>query len=34
MVSHELEVARPLATREIRVDGGLVVDATAPTGTT
>ena len=33
MVSHELEVARPLATREIRVDGGLVVDATAPTGT-
>ena len=25
MVSHELEVARPLATREIRVDGGRVV---------
>ena len=33
MVSHEVEVARPLATREIRVDGGLIVDATAPTGT-
>jgi heme ABC exporter ATP-binding subunit CcmA len=27
MVSHELDVARPLVTREIRVDGGLVVDA-------
>jgi ABC-type polar amino acid transport system ATPase subunit len=25
MVSHELEVARPLATREVRVDGGRVV---------
>lgn len=25
MVSHELEIARPLATREIRVDGGQVV---------
>jgi heme ABC exporter ATP-binding subunit CcmA len=25
MVSHELDVARPLATREIRVDGGRVV---------
>jgi heme ABC exporter ATP-binding subunit CcmA len=26
MVSHELEVARPLALREVRVDGGLVVE--------
>lgn len=26
MVSHELDVARPLATREVRVDGGRVVD--------
>ena len=25
MVSHELEVARPMATREVRVDGGRVV---------
>jgi heme ABC exporter ATP-binding subunit CcmA len=25
MVSHELEIARPLATREVRVDGGRVV---------
>jgi heme ABC exporter ATP-binding subunit CcmA len=25
MVSHELEVARPLATREVRIDGGRVV---------
>ncbi|MGZ6934948.1 MAG: heme ABC exporter ATP-binding protein CcmA [Acidimicrobiia bacterium] len=31
MVSHEVEVARPLATREVRVDGGRVV-ASAPTG--
>ena len=30
MVSHELEVARPLATREVRVDGGRVVAPTAP----
>jgi heme ABC exporter ATP-binding subunit CcmA len=27
MVSHELEVARPLATREVRIDGGRVVVA-------
>ena len=26
MVSHELEIARPLATREVRVDGGQIVD--------
>ena len=25
MVSHELEIARPLATREVRVDGGQIV---------
>ncbi len=30
MVSHELEVARPLATREIRVDGGRVVPNLGP----
>ena len=30
MVSHELEVARPLATREVRVDGGRVVDLPDP----
>jgi heme ABC exporter ATP-binding subunit CcmA len=30
MVSHELEVARPLATREVRVDGGRVVPPPAP----
>jgi heme ABC exporter ATP-binding subunit CcmA len=30
MVSHELEVARPLATREVRVDGGRVVPVPAP----
>ena len=30
MVSHELEVARPLATREVRVDGGRVVPTPAP----
>jgi heme ABC exporter ATP-binding subunit CcmA len=30
MVSHELDVARPLATREIRVDGGRVVAAPVP----
>jgi hypothetical protein len=28
MVSHELEVARPMATREVRVDGGRVVPST------
>src|SRR4029079_19823614 len=27
MVSHELEVARPMATREVRVDGGRGVPA-------
>lgn len=30
MVSHELEIARPLATREIRVDGGRIVPAPQP----
>ena len=30
MVSHELDVARPLATREIRVDGGRALAAPAP----
>ena len=28
MVSHELEIARPLATREVRVDGGQTVAVT------
>jgi ABC-type multidrug transport system ATPase subunit len=31
MVSHELEIARTLATREIRVEGGRVVEAVTPT---
>jgi heme ABC exporter ATP-binding subunit CcmA len=30
MVSHELEVARPLATREVRVDGGRIVPLPGP----
>ena len=30
MVSHELEVARPLATREVRVDGGRAIPVPAP----
>jgi len=30
MVSHELEIARPLATREIRVDGGQIVAVPKP----
>ncbi|MEP6624325.1 MAG: ATP-binding cassette domain-containing protein, partial [Acidimicrobiia bacterium] len=34
MVSHELEVARPLATREIRVVGGLVHPVTEPVART
>ena len=30
MVSHEVEVARPLATREVRVDGGQIVPGPVP----
>ena len=30
MVSHELEIARPLATREVRVDGGQIVSTPQP----
>ncbi len=30
MVSHELEIARPLATREVRVDGGRTSPVTSP----
>jgi heme ABC exporter, ATP-binding protein CcmA len=30
MVSHELEIARPLATREVRVDGGQIVPTPQP----
>ena len=30
MVSHELDVARALATREVRVDGGRVVTDSRP----
>jgi hypothetical protein len=29
MVSHELDIARPLATREVRVVGGLIEPVTA-----
>jgi heme ABC exporter ATP-binding subunit CcmA len=32
MASHELELARALATREVRIESGLAVPASAPTG--
>ena len=32
MASHELELARALATREVRVDAGRVTAAIAPQG--
>ena len=34
MVSHELEIARPLATREVRMDGGQTVAVTPNSGAT